>query len=77
VITPRLQLIMKKGADRRRENLPVTDEIALLIPNEEDKPDSREVILTARGAIAAKGRHRPTAAGVYSWPVLRGILESD
>jgi hypothetical protein len=38
VITPRLQLIMEKGADRRRENLPVADEIALLIPGEEDKP---------------------------------------
>jgi hypothetical protein len=42
VITPRLQLIMEKGADRRRENLPVTNEIALLIPGEEDKPGSRE-----------------------------------
>jgi hypothetical protein len=50
VITPRLQLIMEKGADRRRENLPVADEIALLIPGEEDKPDSREIILTARPA---------------------------
>jgi hypothetical protein len=38
VITPRLQLIIKKGADRRRENLPVADEIALLIPGEKDKP---------------------------------------
>jgi hypothetical protein len=42
VITPRLQLIMKKGADRRRENLPVADEIALLIPGKEDKPGSPE-----------------------------------
>jgi hypothetical protein len=50
VITPRLQLIMEKGADKRRENLLVTDEIALLIPGEKDKPGSREVILTARSA---------------------------
>jgi hypothetical protein len=42
VITPRVQLIIKKGADRRRENLPVADEIVLLIPDEKDKPDSRE-----------------------------------
>ena len=42
VIMPRLQLIMEKGADRRRENLPVADEIALLIPGEKDKPGSRE-----------------------------------
>jgi hypothetical protein len=42
VITPRLQLIIEKGADRRRENLPVADEIALLILGEKDKPGSRE-----------------------------------
>jgi hypothetical protein len=33
---------MEKGADRRRENLPVADEIALLIPDKKDKPGSRE-----------------------------------
>jgi hypothetical protein len=41
---------MEKGADRRRENLPVADEIALLISGKEDKPGSREVILIARSA---------------------------
>jgi hypothetical protein len=50
VITSRLQLIMEKGADRYRENLPVTDEIALLILDKEDKPGSREIIFTARPA---------------------------
>jgi hypothetical protein len=48
VITPRLQLIIEKKADRRRENLPVADEIALLIPGEKDKSGNRKVILTAR-----------------------------
>jgi hypothetical protein len=50
VITPRLQLIIEKGADRRRENLLIVDEIALLISGEKDKSDSREIILTARPA---------------------------
>jgi hypothetical protein len=50
VITPRLQLIIKKGVDRRRENLLVADEIALLILDEENKPDSQKVILIARPA---------------------------
>jgi hypothetical protein len=39
---------MKKEADRRRENLPVTDEIALLIPDKKDKPSNRKIIFTAR-----------------------------
>jgi hypothetical protein len=50
VITPRLQLIMEKGADRRRENLLVANEIVLLISGEEDRSDSREIILIARSA---------------------------
>ncbi len=36
VITPQLNLIIEKGADRRRENLPTTNEITLLIPKEDD-----------------------------------------
>jgi hypothetical protein len=50
VITPRLQLIMEKGADKRRENLPMADEIALLIPGEKDRPSNRKVIFIARSA---------------------------
>jgi hypothetical protein len=41
---------MKKGADRRRENLLVANEIALLIPGEKDRPGSREIIFIARSA---------------------------
>jgi hypothetical protein len=33
---------MEKKADRRRENLLITDEIALLILDKKDKPGSRE-----------------------------------
>jgi hypothetical protein len=50
VITSRLQLIIKKKADRRRENLPVIDEIALLIPGKKDKSGSREIIFITRPA---------------------------
>jgi hypothetical protein len=69
VITPRLQLIMEKGADRRRENLPVADEIALLISGEEDKPDSREVILTARPARDTPNQVEPLHRISYTHPL--------
>ena len=39
---------MEHGTDQRRENLPVTDEIALLLPNEKNDRPQREIILTAR-----------------------------
>jgi Helitron helicase-like domain at N-terminus len=39
---------MEKGADRRHENLPTTDELALLIPEEEDKPGGPDLIFEHR-----------------------------
>src|SRR5712664_4026433 len=41
---------MEKGADRRQENLPTADKLALLIPGEEDKPWGRDLILASRPA---------------------------
>jgi hypothetical protein len=69
VITPRLQLIMKKEADKRRENLPVADEIALLILDEKDKPGSREVILIARPARDTPNQVEPLHRISYSFSI--------
>jgi hypothetical protein len=41
---------MEHGTDQRRENLPMADEIALLLPNKENDRPRREIILTARPA---------------------------
>jgi hypothetical protein len=60
---------MEKGADRRRENLPVANEIALLIPGEEDRPGSREVILTARSARDAPNQVEPLHQIPYTHPL--------
>jgi hypothetical protein len=64
IITPRLQLIIEHGADQRRENLPVADEIALLLPGEENDRPRREIILTARPArdiTSSRRKHFPFA----------------
>jgi hypothetical protein len=60
---------MEKGADRRRENLPVADEIALLILGKEDKPGSREVILTARPARDTPNQVEPLHRISYTHPL--------
>jgi hypothetical protein len=41
---------MEHGADQRRENLLVVDEVALLLLGEENDRSRREIILTARPA---------------------------
>lgn len=53
VLNPRLSLVMRPGADRRRENLPTVDEVAGLIPDELDTPGRRDVVLAVRGVQAA------------------------
>jgi hypothetical protein len=50
ILSPQLRLIMEKGADRRRENLPTGNEVALLIPEEDGKPGGRDLILAHRPA---------------------------
>ena len=44
VLNPQMRLIMKAGADRRRSNLPISDEIAGIIPDEYGEPCKRDII---------------------------------
>ena len=48
VITPQLNFIIEKGADRRRENLPTTNKITLLIFKENNQAPGRDLIFTLR-----------------------------
>jgi hypothetical protein len=69
IITPRLQLIMEHGADQRRENLPVADEVALLLPGKENDRPRREIILTARPARDAPNQVEPLHRIPYTHPL--------
>ena len=48
ILTPRMQLILEKGADKRRENLPTTMELAGLLPLEYGEPCFRDVVIALR-----------------------------
>ena len=45
VITPQLNLIMEKGVDRRRENLPTANKIILLISEKDSQAPGRDLVL--------------------------------
>ena len=45
-----MQLIVESGADRRRENLPTSDEVTALIPDEFTDASRRDLILAVREA---------------------------
>ena len=50
-----MRLIIESGADRRRENLPTSNEVIALIPDEYTDASRRDLVLTVREA----SRERP------------------
>ena len=50
ILTPQLRLILEDQTDHRRYNLPTTDEVAVIIPEETNQPTRRDIRLANRGA---------------------------
>jgi hypothetical protein len=48
ILNPRIRLIIEQGADRRRENLPTTSKVTVLIPDKVDNAGPRDLVLAAR-----------------------------
>jgi hypothetical protein len=48
VISPQMRLVILSGADRRRENLPTSNEVAAIIPDEYEAGLGRDIILADR-----------------------------
>ena len=48
ILNPQMKLIVESGADRRRENLPTSEEIAVIIPYEYMEPSRRDILLATR-----------------------------
>ena len=75
ILNPQMRLVVEKGADKRRENLPTADEVAAIIPDEWEACGSREVILarwTAEGLQPAFSRIPATHASYMplAYPLL-------
>ena len=48
VLNPQMRLILEKGADRRRENLPTSTEVSIFLPDELHDAGVRDMVLTER-----------------------------
>ncbi|RPA89292.1 hypothetical protein L873DRAFT_1892119 [Choiromyces venosus 120613-1] len=48
ILNPQMQLVVESGADRRRENLPTSDEVALILPEEYGEAGCRDLVLAKR-----------------------------
>ena len=60
LLNPQIRLIIEQGADRRRENLPTTDNVAAVIPDEYTDRSRRDILLAVR---------HPTRNGPHLTPV--------
>ncbi|UPX12183.1 uncharacterized protein EKO05_0002747 [Ascochyta rabiei] len=52
ILTSRLTLALETGQDRRRENVPTSDELGLVIPDAAGAETSRPIVLAARNSSA-------------------------
>ena len=70
ILNPQMRLVLEEGADRRRENLPTSDEVAVIIPDENSDPSCRDIILAERGGPADQPRcHRINATHAAYMPL--------
>lgn len=60
LLNPQIRLVVESGADRRRENLPTSDEVAVIIPDETAEQSCRDILLAVRNP----GRNSPALTRV-------------
>jgi hypothetical protein len=48
LLNPQMRLIMESGADRRRENLPTSNEVAMILSDEFEGASRRDIVLAVR-----------------------------
>jgi len=70
ILNPQLRLVLEKGADRRRENLPTSEEVAVIIPDEYSDPSHRDIVLAERSDSTDRPRcHRINATHAAYMPL--------
>jgi hypothetical protein len=48
ILNPQLNLVVERGADLRRENLPMADEVSMILPEEYGRAGFRDIVLARR-----------------------------
>lgn len=70
ILSPQMRPVLEEGADRRCENLPTSDDVAAIIPDEYGDPSCRDIVLAERGGPADRPRcHRINATHAAYMPL--------
>jgi len=48
ILNPQLSLVVERGADQRRENLPTGDEVTMILPEEYGEQGMKDIVLAKR-----------------------------
>jgi len=48
ILNPQLRLVVERGADLRRENLPMADQLSMILPEEYGSEGFRDIVLAKR-----------------------------
>ena len=48
ILNPKLQLVVERGADMRRENLPTANEVSIIVPEDYESAGFRDIVLAKR-----------------------------
>jgi len=57
ILNPQLRLVVERGADLRRENLPTADEVSMILPEEYGSAGFRDIVLASRTNGDDQGNH--------------------
>jgi len=74
LLSPQLQLTLKTGPDRRRENLPTSDKLAVIIPDAAANAPVREIVLAARGGREAESCYQRISSAHAAYMPLHYVL---
>ena len=74
LLNPQMQLVVEAGADRRRENLPISNEVTAIIPDEFTGSSRRDLVLAVREAGQDRPRIRTVNVTLAAFMPLHYVL---
>jgi len=73
-LNPHIELLITKGLDQRRYNLPTTNEVAIIIPDEYREASHRDIILAQQNNTIEESMFRTITSSHAAYTPLYYVL---
>ena len=74
ILNPQMKLLLELGADRRRSNLPTTDEVAMIFPDEYQQGGFRDIVLAYRSSENNDNQYHTISSNLVAYMPLHYVL---